>query len=41
LGEVVVNSLELTDVDVGPCPYKILTSMGDLKKVQKSIGGYH
>jgi hypothetical protein len=35
LGKIVVDGLGLTNVDLDPCPYHILTSMGGLKKAQK------
>jgi hypothetical protein len=34
LGKVVVDGLGLTYVDIDPCPYHILTSMGGPKKTQ-------
>jgi hypothetical protein len=35
LGKVAVDGLGLIDVDLGPCPYQILTSMGGSKKARK------
>jgi hypothetical protein len=32
-----MEGLELIDVDVEPCPYKILTSIGKLKKAWRLI----
>ncbi len=32
LGKVVVDGLGLIDLDLDPCPYHILTSMGGSKK---------
>jgi hypothetical protein len=32
LGKAVVDGLGLTDVDLDPCPYHILTSMDGLEK---------
>jgi hypothetical protein len=32
LGKVVVDGLGLTNVDLDPCPYHILTSMDGLEK---------
>jgi hypothetical protein len=34
LGKVKVKGLGLTNVNLEPCPYRILTLMGGLKKVQ-------
>jgi hypothetical protein len=34
LGKVVVDGLGLTNADLDPCPYHILTSMGGSKKAQ-------
>jgi hypothetical protein len=34
LGKAIVKGLGLTDVDLEPCPYHILTLMGELEKVQ-------
>jgi hypothetical protein len=34
LGKVVVEGLRLIDVDLEPCSYQILTSMGGSKKAQ-------
>jgi hypothetical protein len=35
LGKVVVDGLGLTNVDLDPCPYHILTSMGGLEKTRR------
>ncbi len=35
LGKIVVDGLELTNVNLDPCPYHILTSTSGLKKAQK------
>jgi hypothetical protein len=35
LGKVVANGLGLTNGDLGPCPYQILTSMGGSKNARK------
>jgi hypothetical protein len=35
LGKIIVDGLGLTDADFYPCPFKILTSMGGLKKAQR------
>jgi hypothetical protein len=32
LGKIVINGLGLTDVNLDPCPYHILTSMGGLNE---------
>jgi len=32
LGKTVINGFGLTHVDLDPCPYHILTSMGGLKE---------
>jgi hypothetical protein len=37
LGKVTMEGRKLIDRDVEPCPYKILTSMGKLKKTWKLI----
>jgi hypothetical protein len=34
LGKIIVEGLGLTNVDLEPCPYQILTSMGRSKWVQ-------
>jgi hypothetical protein len=34
LGKIVVEGLALTDVDLEPCPYHILTLMGGSKRAQ-------
>ncbi len=35
LGKVVADGLGLTDGDLGPCPYQILTLMSGSKKARK------
>ncbi len=35
LGKVVVDGLGLTNVDLDPCPYHILTSMDGLEKTRR------
>jgi hypothetical protein len=35
LGKATVNGLGLTNVDLDPCPYHILTSMGGLEKTRR------
>jgi hypothetical protein len=35
LGKVVIDGLGLTNVDLDPCPYHILTSMGGLGKARR------
>jgi hypothetical protein len=37
LGKVTMEGLDLIDMDVEPCPYKILTSMGKSKKAWRLI----
>jgi hypothetical protein len=32
LGKVIIEGLGLTDVDLDPCPYQILTFIGGSKK---------
>jgi len=34
LGKVVIQCFDLTNVDLEPCPYQILTSKGGLEKAQ-------
>jgi hypothetical protein len=36
LDKVVIDGLGLIDVDLDPCPYHILTSMGGLEKTRRS-----
>ncbi len=35
LGKTIVDGLGLTDVNLDPCPYHILTSMGGLEKTRR------
>jgi hypothetical protein len=35
LGKIVIDGLGLTNVDLDPCPYHILTSMGGLEEAQR------
>jgi hypothetical protein len=35
LGKVVMEGLRLINLDLEPCPYQILTSMGGLEEAQK------
>jgi hypothetical protein len=35
LGKTIIDGLGLTDVNLDPCPYHILTSMGGLKEAQR------
>jgi hypothetical protein len=35
LGKTIVYGFGLIDVNIDPCPYEILTSMGGLKKAQR------
>ncbi len=35
LGKIVVDGLGLTNANLDPCPYQILTSMGGSKKAQR------
>jgi hypothetical protein len=35
LGKTTVDGLGLIDVNLDPCPYHILTSMGGLEKTQR------
>jgi hypothetical protein len=35
LGKIVVDGLGLTNANIDPCPYQILTSKGGLEKAQR------
>jgi hypothetical protein len=35
LGKAIVNGLGLINVDLDPCPYHILTTMGGLEKTRR------